>query len=180
MWETAGSRAEQVPFDLLRERVEPLLDKLERAVALPERVVEIPVCYGGDYGEDLGPLALAHELAPTKLVELHVAPLYFVGMLGFLPGFPYLCGLDERLITPRRSTPRARVPAGSVAIGGEHTGIYPLESPGGWHLIGRTPVSLFDLNADPPSLLQVGDRVRLVPISADEFERIAPGQRRDR
>jgi inhibitor of KinA len=179
MWETAGSRAEQVPFDLLRERVEPLLDKLEHAVALPERVVEIPVCYGGDYGEDLGPLALAHELAPTKLVELHVAPLYFVGMLGFLPGFPYLCGLDERLITPRRSTPRARVPAGSVAIGGEHTGIYPLESPGGWHLIGRTPVSLFDLDADPPSLLQVGDRVRLVPISADEFERAAAGQRHD-
>jgi inhibitor of KinA len=93
-------------------------------------------------------------------------------MLGFAPGFPYLAGLDPRLVTPRRSTPRPRVPRGSVAIGGEHTGVYPVESPGGWHLIGRTPITLFDVSRDPPSLLQAGDQVRFVAIPPEEFARI--------
>ena len=159
------------PFDTLRARLMTLLSERNEAGRPPGKTVEIPVCYGGDYGEDLGELALAHELAPARLIELHTAPTYFVGMLGFAPGFPYLAGLDERLITPRRATPRARVPAGSVAIGGEHTGIYPLESPGGWHLLGRTPLTLFRVQRDPPSLLQAGDRVRLVPIDPEEFER---------
>jgi inhibitor of KinA len=179
LWEEAGAQGREgrIPFDLLRERVAPMLGRLDTLPATQPRLVEIPVCYGGDYGEDLGALALAHELAPAKLVELHSAPVYFVGMLGFMPGFPYLCGLDERLVTPRRATPRPRVPAGSVAIGGEHTGIYPLESPGGWHLIGRTPLSLFDLAAEPPSLLLAGDRVRFVPIGPEEFERMAEARR---
>ncbi|HXV06488.1 MAG TPA: carboxyltransferase domain-containing protein, partial [Burkholderiales bacterium] len=102
---------------------------------------------------------------------------YFVGMLGFAPGFPYLAGMDQRLIAARRATPRPRVPAGSVAIGGEHTGIYPFASPGGWHLIGRTPLTLFALDRDPPSLLQAGDRVRFVPIAPDEFQRTAEFER---
>jgi inhibitor of KinA len=170
-------RTGRLPFALLCARLAPLLDKLGEQRASQSRLVEIPVCYGGDFGEDLGALALAHEITPGRLVELHSAPVYFVGMLGFMPGFPYLCGLDERLVTPRRSTPRARVPAGSVAIGGEHTGVYPLESPGGWHLIGRTPVAMFDIVADPPSLLLAGDRVRFVPIEPQEFERIAVGGR---
>jgi inhibitor of KinA len=174
---SAESRSGRLPFDVLRERLAPLLERLESVPALQPRLVEIPVCYGGEYGEDLGTLALAHELAPSRLVELHAAPVYFVGMLGFLPGFPYLCGLDERLVTPRRATPRARVPAGSVAIGGEHTGIYPLESPGGWHVIGRTPLRLFDRHAQPPSLLLAGDRVRFVPVEPAAFERIAHEQR---
>jgi inhibitor of KinA len=179
VWERSGMQRREgsLPFDLLREDVADVLQKLGAGPAVEPRLIEIPVCYGGDYGEDLGTLALAHELAPSKLVELHSAPIYFVGMLGFMPGFPYLCGLDERLITPRRSTPRARVPAGSVAIGGEHTGIYPLESPGGWHLIGRTPVALFDLDADPPSLLLGGDRVRFVAIGPEEFERMVEERR---
>lgn len=161
------------PFELLRDRIAPLLARLEETVIPAPRLVEIPVCYGGDYGEDLGALALAHELAPSKLIELHSDPVYFVGMLGFMPGFPYLCGLDDRLVTPRRATPRARVPAGSVAIGGVHTGIYPFETPGGWHVIGRTPLRLFDLAAEVPSLLRAGDHVRLVPIAAEVFERLA-------
>jgi inhibitor of KinA len=175
LWELAAveHRDAAIPFDLLRERVAHLLERFEGTAPVEGRSLEIPVCYGGDYGEDLGTLALAHELAPSRLVELHAAPVYFVGMLGFLPGFPYLCGLDERLVTPRRSTPRPRVPAGSVAIGGEHTGIYPLESPGGWHVIGRTPILLFDPAAEPPSLLLAGDRVRFVPIAPPEFERLA-------
>jgi inhibitor of KinA len=176
----AEGREGRLPFDLLRERVAPIVSKLDARPAAEPRLVEIPVCYGGDYGEDLGTLALAHELVPSRLVELHSAPVYFVGMLGFMPGFPYLCGLDERLVTPRRATPRPRVPAGSVAIGGEHTGIYPLESPGGWHLIGRTPVPLFELDGDPPSLLLAGDRVRFIPISPDEFERMAQERREAR
>jgi inhibitor of KinA len=175
LWRLEGSdeRGGRTPYEILRERVAPLLARVDDAPPGPSRTVEIPVCYGGEFGEDLGTLALAHELAPARLIALHSAPLYFVGMLGFMPGFPYLCGLDERLVTPRRSTPRARVPAGSVAIGGEHTGIYPLETPGGWHLIGRTPLTLFDLAADPPSLLRAGDHVRFVPIVAEDFERIA-------
>jgi len=169
----AEHRDGRIPFELLREQVARVLERFEEAPAIAGRLLEIPVCYGGDHGEDLGTLALAHDLAPAKLVELHAAPVYFVGMLGFMPGFPYLCGLDERLVTPRRASPRPRVPAGSVAIGGEHTGIYPLESPGGWHLIGRTPISLFDPGCDPPSLLLAGDRVRFVPITPEDFERIA-------
>jgi inhibitor of KinA len=178
LWDVASaeSRSGRLPFDVLRERVAPLLERVVAAPAPDVRVVEIPVCYGGDYGEDLGTLALAHDLAPARLVELHAAPLYFVGMLGFMPGFPYLCGLDERLVTARRATPRARVPAGSVAIGGEHTGIYPLASPGGWHLIGRTPLRLFDPHARPPSLLLAGDRVRFVPITLETFEQMAQAQ----
>jgi inhibitor of KinA len=135
-------------------------------------LVEIPVCYGGEYGEDLEPLAREHGIPPSQVVELHTGPTYFVGMLGFAPGFPYLAGLDPRLVTPRRSTPRPRVPRGSVAIGGEHTGVYPVESPGGWHLIGRTPITLFDVSRDPPSLLQAGDQVRFVAIPPEEFARI--------
>jgi inhibitor of KinA len=179
LWELSAveQREASIPFELLRARVARVLEHFEPADAIEGRLLEIPVCYGGDYGEDLGTLALAHELAPSKLVELHAAPVYFVGMLGFMPGFPYLCGLDERLVTPRRATPRPRVPAGSVAIGGEHTGIYPLQAPGGWHLIGRTPIPLFDPADEPPSLLLAGDRVRFVPISPQEFERIAAAPR---
>ena len=170
-YDATGLRGAATPFETLRAQLTTLLTAAGEAAPKPGRTLEIPVCYGGDYGEDLAALALAHEMAPSRLIALHTTPIYFVGMLGFAPGFPYLVGLDERLITPRRASPRPRVPAGSVAIGGEHTGIYPLESPGGWHLIGRTPLNLFRVERDPPSLLQAGDRVRLVPIAPEEFER---------
>jgi len=163
------------PYTLLQARLEAVLEAVGEEQAAPGNLLEVPVCYGGDYGEDLGVLALAHELAPSKVVELHSRPVYYVGMLGFMPGFPYLVGLDERLVTPRRATPRASVPRGSVAIGGEHTGIYPLASPGGWHVIGRTPLTLFDLQRDPPSLLQAGDRVRFVPITPERYEQLLAG-----
>jgi inhibitor of KinA len=161
------------PFDVLRAQLQTLLSGAEDIGAPPGKALEIPVCYGGDYGEDLSALAAARDMAPSQFVELHCAPSYFVGMLGFAPGFPYLAGMDPRLIAPRRATPRPRVPAGSVAIGGEHTGIYPFESPGGWHLIGRTPLSLFAIDRDPPSLLQAGDRVRFVSIAPEAFEHAA-------
>jgi KipI family sensor histidine kinase inhibitor len=130
------------------------------------RLVEIPVCYGGDFGPDLDALADHARLGAEEVVERHAGAMYTVAMLGFAPGFPYLFGLDPALHMPRRASPRTRVPAGSVAIGGAQTGIYPSELPGGWQLIGRTPLVLFDADRDPPSLLMPGDRVRFVAIDA--------------
>lgn len=160
----------RLPYDVLCEGIRPLLEGLDAEVAPPGRIVEIPVCYGGDHGEDLAALALGRGMSAEQFIALHTAPTYFVGMLGFLPGFPYLGGMDERLVSARRSTPRREVPAGSVAIGGSHTGIYTFPSPGGWHLIGRTPLRLFDLERRSPSLLMVGDRVRFVSIPAQAFD----------
>ncbi|HEX7348797.1 MAG TPA: 5-oxoprolinase subunit PxpB [Rhodanobacteraceae bacterium] len=131
--------------------------------------VEIPVCYGGDYGTDLVAVAAYANLTPSEVIALHTAAIYTVAMLGFAPGFPYLLGLDPRLHVPRRSDPRVRVPAGSIAIGGAQTGVYPSELPGGWQLIGRTPAALFDPARDPPCLLMPGDKVRLYAIAEHEF-----------
>ena len=133
------------------------------------REIEIPVCYGGAHGPDLEEVAEHAGLDPQQVIERHAAREYTVAMLGFAPGFPYLLGLDRALHTPRRVTPRTRVPAGSVAIGGAQTGIYPRELPGGWMLIGRTPLVLFDPQRDPPCLLAPGDRVRFRPMDAGEF-----------
>lgn len=133
---------------------------------LAPRVVEVPVCYGGDFGPDLDALASHAKLAVPDVIARHTAATYTVAMLGFAPGFPYLFGLDPALHMPRRASPRTRVPAGSVAIGGAQTGIYPSELPGGWQLIGRTPLVLFDAQRDPPGLLMPGDRVRFVAIDA--------------
>jgi inhibitor of KinA len=169
--------AGSTPAEAVRQSIEAVLSEIPEPDKVPERSIEIPVCYGGEFGEDLEELARQHDMTADRVVELHTAAPYFVGMLGFAPGFPYLGGLDRRLITARRSTPRARVPRGSVAIGGEHCGIYPLDSPGGWHIIGRTPLMLFDLNRDPPSLLQAGNKVRFVAIAAEAFERVEAGGR---
>ena len=136
-------------------------------------LVEIPVCYGGEFGPDLREVAEHAQLAEADVIALHSAGEYRVAMLGFAPGFPYLLGLDARLHMPRRANPRTRVAAGSVAIGGAQTGIYPRELPGGWRLIGRTPLALFDAQRDPPALLAPGQRVRFRSISSasvDEYE----------
>ena len=142
----------------------------ERKVDL---TVEIPVCYGSEYGLDLDAVAEHAGLPRDDVIARHAAAEYTVAMLGFAPGFPYLLGLDPALWVPRRATPRTRVPAGSVAIGGAQTGIYPRELPGGWHLIGRTPMALFDPARDSPCLLAPGDRVRFGVIDASEFARLA-------
>ncbi|TAN05504.1 MAG: 5-oxoprolinase subunit PxpB [Rhodanobacteraceae bacterium] len=135
--------------------------------------VDIPVCYGGACGIDLAAVADHTGLAPDAVVARHTAAAYSVAMLGFAPGFPYLLGLDPALSVPRRASPRTRVPKGAVAIGGAQTGIYPRELPGGWHLIGRTPLTLFDPTRDPPCLLAPGDRVRFQAIDAGEFAQLA-------
>jgi inhibitor of KinA len=136
----------------------------------PARLVEIPVCYGGALGPDLEDVARAHEMSADEVVATHTASDYRVYMVGFMPGFAYLGGLAERIATPRRSVPRTRVPAGTVGIGGSQTGVYPLESPGGWHLIGRTPQRMFLPAKEPPTLLEMGDRVRFRAIDRDEFD----------
>lgn len=137
------------------------------------RLVTIPVAYGGESGPDLADVAARTGLSVDEVIARHAAPTYRVAFIGFLPGFPYLMGLDPALHLPRRATPRTRVPAGAVAIGGAQTGIYPVASPGGWHLIGRTALSLFDPAASPPSLLRAGDRVRFRPVDADALARTA-------
>ncbi len=137
------------------------------------RIVEIPVRYGDDFGADLDDAATALGIDRDTLIARHNAPLYTVAMLGFAPGFPYLLGLDASLALPRLATPRTRVPAGSVGIGGAQTGIYPRESPGGWRLIGRTPLRLFDPGREHPSLLAPGDRVRFVAIDDARFVALA-------
>jgi KipI family sensor histidine kinase inhibitor len=126
------------------------------------RKIDIPVAYGGDNGPDLEQVARHTGLSPAEIVKRHTAAEYIVYFIGFQPGFPYLGGLDPKLATPRRSEPRLLVPAGSVGIGGSQTGIYPAASPGGWQLIGRSELQLFDPGANPPTLLQPGDRVRFV------------------
>lgn len=140
------------------------------------RLVRIPVCYGGEYGPDLEAVADIHGLTAQEVIRIHTEPEYPVYMLGFIAGFPYLGGMDERLETPRLEIPRTAIAGGSVGIAGKQTGIYPVESPGGWRLIGRTPLKLYDPEREPVSLLRAGDRVKFVQISASEFELIRKGK----
>jgi KipI family sensor histidine kinase inhibitor len=153
-------RHEEPPHNALARWVSARLEGLGDVGAEQGRLVEIPVRYGGEHGPDLGTLADARDLSIEAVVALHTAPEYVVHFVGFLPGFAYLGGLDPRLATPRREVPRTSVPAGSVGIGGVQTGVYPIASPGGWHLIGRTDLRLFDPSREPAALLATGDRVR--------------------
>jgi inhibitor of KinA len=150
---------------LVRERMESAAD----ARPQPARLVEIPVCYGAEYGPDLEDVARHAHLSPERVVDLHTAAEYEVAFVGFATCFPYLSGLPPALATPRLPAPRKRVPAGSVALGGSQAGIYPLASPGGWRLIGRTPTRLFDPEGEPPALLRMGDRVRFVAVAEGRF-----------
>lgn len=165
--------AAELPWRQLADAVCAVLAAPPAHVAVADRTTEIPVCYDAAYAPDLDALAQYCALTPDELIARHVAGDYRVAMLGFAPGFPYLIGLDPALHAPRRPHPRQRVAAGSVAIGGAQTGIYPHELPGGWQIIGRTPLTLFDAAREPPSLLGAGDRVRFRSIEADEFAAIA-------
>lgn len=156
-----------------REAIEAALRKRGRLLKITAkpRLLEVPVCYDKEFALDLETVARQSGLAPNDVVARHAAGPYDVRCVGFTPGFPFLGGLPAKLATPRREKPRTLVPAGSVGIGGAQTGIYPLPSPGGWNIIGRTPLLLFDLTRDPAALLRAGDRVRFVAISREEFER---------
>jgi len=157
---------------LLRDPQQSPLDAIERLqrwweeseeLEIASRLVEIPVIYGNAAGPDLQVVADHAAMTPKQVVELHSSTDYVVYFIGFQPGFPYLGGLDSRLHTPRRAEPRVSVPAGSVGIGGSQTGVYPLASPGGWQLLGQTPIALFNPQQQPPTLLRPGDSVRFVP-----------------
>ena len=149
--------------------IDSALASVDTSQSTPARTMEIPVCYGGSFGSDLEFVSQQLGLTPEEVIEIHSSVDYLVHMLGFAPGFPYLGGLPERIVMPRRATPRLKVPAGSVGLAGSQTGIYPIATPGGWQLIGRTPRALFRPAEKPPTLLAAGDTVRFRPISAQEF-----------
>jgi len=151
---------------LLKEMIEQVGEIEEEATPT---VVTIPVWYGASTGPDLEFVASYHNFSIEALIMLHSQPEYIVYMIGFAPGFPYLGGMDEGISTPRKESPRQKVPKGSVGIGGNQTGIYPIETPGGWQIIGQTPLNLFDIKKENPSLLKAGDRVRFMSISEKEF-----------
>lgn len=156
----------------LGQRVEQAIAGAGKAKVAKRAAVEVPVCYGGEAGPDLERVATHAGLSAEQVAKRHAAADYWVAMVGFAPGFPYLIGLPRELATPRQARPRTRVPAGSVGIAGEQTGIYPLATPGGWNLIGRTCVRLFDPTLDPPTKLQVGDRVKFRAVTREELARL--------
>jgi inhibitor of KinA len=154
-------------------------DLRQAALALPDRatedgaLIDVDVCYGGEFGPDLADVAAFAKATEDEVIRLHSATTYRVYLVGFVPGFPYMASVHPRLALPRRTTPRTRVPAGSVAIAAGQTGIYPIETPGGWHLIGRTGVKPYDASRAKPFLFRPGDHVRFHPVDRIEFERTA-------
>lgn len=159
----------RVDHDELQSRLLPYLARLNREPLPRPQQVEIPVCYGGEFGPDLGDVAAMHNMTSAQVIELHSSATYTVYFLGFAPGFGYLGGLPDALASPRLETPRAQVPQGCVGIGGNQTAVYPFATPGGWRLIGRTPLAMFRPDAARMSLLQIGDQVKFRPISRDQF-----------
>ncbi|PPL00193.1 5-oxoprolinase subunit PxpB [Parapedobacter indicus] len=155
------------------QRVSDYLKELRympgKTAAYPSNAVTIPICYGGEFGPDLDEVAHRNGLTPAEVVQQHSTALYHVYLIGFTPGFPYLGGLPQQLATPRKPTPRPLVPHGSVGIAGKQTGIYPQDTPGGWQIIGRTPLPLFDATNRPPARLKAGDQVVFQPISPEQF-----------
>ena len=174
---TVYYRPEQISFAELSALLREIMPDGRADAAQERTVIELPTAYGGEYGPDLQFVAEHAGLSIDEVIRLHSAPSYLVYMMGFMPGFTYLGGLDARLHTPRLSAPRVRIPAGSVGIAGSQTGAYPVDSPGGWQLIGRTPLRLYDDRRETPILLRAGQYVKFVPISPAEFDRIAAAVR---
>ena len=164
----------RVNIDKLQKKIDQTLSQLDASQLPAPRTVEIPVVYGAEYGPDLEWVADFQKITPKEVIRLHTQPVYRVYMIGFMPGYPYLGEVHDGLVTPRRDTPRTHVPQGSVAIAQKQTGIYPVESPGGWQLIGRTPVSMFDPCKESPSFLEMGDQVKFYAISKEEMLKWQP------
>jgi len=155
----------------LREAIVELYQATDPSLVPEPRTLHVPVVYGGEYGPDLEWVADLHNMSPEQVIRLHTGTTYRVYMIGFTPGYPYLGELPAALATPRRETPRTAVPQGSVAIAQRQTGIYPVQSPGGWHILGWTPINLFDANRWPPTPLEMGDLVRFFPVQKEEINR---------
>ena len=164
-------RPDQITYDELVTKLQTIKEGNEEGDSLSRRI-EIPTVYGGEYGPDLAYVAQHASLSEEEVIRIHTGTDYLVYMLGFSPGFTYLGGLDERIATPRLESPRVKIPAGSVGIAGSQTGMYPSESPGGWQLIGRTPLKLYDPEKEPPVFIQAGDYIRYVAITESEYAEI--------
>jgi inhibitor of KinA len=158
------------PNNIVCSILKEMITELEETEDTNQRIVEIPVCYGGEFGPDLEAVAEYHHLSTSEVIDIHSKGEYLVYMVGFAPGFPYLGGMSEKIATPRHPSPRLSIPAGSVGIAGGQTGVYPISTPGGWQLIGRTPIELFCPTENPPTLLQSGNIVKFVPISLEEYK----------
>ena len=159
-------------IDDTMQAVENSLDMVQNSEPPEAKLVEVPVLYGGNYGKDIQRVVQFSRLSEDEIIQRHQSGNYLVYFLGFSPGFPYIGGMDLNLKTPRLKTPRKRVPQGSVAIAGGQTGIYPLPSPGGWNLIGRTPLKISNISNPQNSLIQMGDKVQFKSISENEYERL--------
>ncbi|CAM5220151.1 Inhibitor of KinA OS=Ureibacillus acetophenoni OX=614649 GN=SAMN05877842_11088 PE=4 SV=1 [Ureibacillus acetophenoni] len=168
-WKFEGSS----PYEKVVNYVKTLLQKEEIEFNETSRVIEIPVCYGDIYGPDLTEVATYNQLSEQEVIQIHTKNECLIYMLGFAPGFAFMGGMDEKIATPRKATPRLKIHAGSVGIAGKQTGIYPFETPGGWQIIGRTPLKLFLPDQNPPTLFRAGDRIRFVAISEQEFKNLA-------
>lgn len=164
-------RPDQIAYDALVTKLQTIKEGNEEGDSLSRRI-EIPTVYGGEYGPDLAYVAQHASLSEEEVIRIHTGTDYLVYMLGFSPGFTYLGGLDARIATPRLESPRVKIPAGSVGIAGSQTGMYPSESPGGWQLIGRTPLKLYDPKKEPPVFIQAGDYIRYVAITESEYAEI--------
>jgi KipI family sensor histidine kinase inhibitor len=158
-----------IEFDEIKELSKEKWKTL-KTLEIKGKVFEVPVCYDDDFGPDLSFVAQHSNMSEEEVIRIHCSGNYRVFMLGFLPGFPYLGGMDERIAAPRLEKPRTKIPAGSVGIAGKQTGIYPLDSPGGWRIIGRTPVKMYDPEAKDPVPIRAGDTIRFVRISKREYE----------
>jgi inhibitor of KinA len=158
-------------FDWMAEQIRKAVSRKMKSAKLTARLIKIPVCYDPEFALDLKEVAQHAGLSAREVIDLHHTAEYRVNCVGFTPGFPYLAGLPKKLATPRHARPRKEIPVGSVAIGGAQTGIYPIKSPGGWNIIGRTPLRLFSPEKEPPSLLRPGDKVRFRSITREEFEK---------
>lgn len=165
-----GFQLDGTPLKKVTDYIQTLAAQISELPVTEGRLVEIPVLYGGEFGPDLHIVAETHSMTIEEVIEIHTTPEYLVYMIGFAPGFPFLGGLDERIATPRKLTPRTSIPPGSVGIAGKQTGVYPLETPGGWQIIGRTPTDLFMPDMSPPSLLQSGDKIKFCPMTQEQYD----------
>lgn len=162
----------KINFDSLSNRINEFMDFAGSSDNGEAKVYIIPVYYGGEYGPDLENVATTKKLSIKEVIQVHTAVDYRIYMLGFTPGFPYLGGMDESIATPRLTKPRTKIHAGSVGIAGKQTGIYPIDSPGGWQIIGRTPLKLFDINRKEPILLEAGNYIRFEAVDLDTYKKI--------
>ena len=176
VYDVAAIRKEQPSaYGFMKEKLEKLLSGIDTDQASSHRKIEIPVCYDLSLGIDLQEMSQQKNISVEEIIRIHINKIYRVFMIGFLPGFAYMGSVDESIITARRTQPRTNVAAGSVGIAGEQTGIYPLDSPGGWNIIGQTPLKLFDAKREKPVLLEAGDEIQFAAIDINEFNNYNSG-----